>query len=206
MHCLMGHHLPLLMWSQHKESSFWAAQLCCSQPEAKGGDEQGGHNAGFKSFSEPKGPGGEARTGWFWQHSPGSTICLAVPGVGPALGGQTLSWAHPCGHAGSPGHLSAAVPTCPVICMTNSNLFYRKPSHWGCQGELWLVWAGACAAPLLSWGSATINTSAGHPLDEPSHSLASCPGITSRSTWQQRVRDSPVPQGGCCQTFPTCLP
>lgn len=36
----------------------------------------------------------------------GSTVLAApsawhVPGVGPALRGQTLSWAHPCGHAGS---------------------------------------------------------------------------------------------------------
>lgn len=89
----------------------------------------------------------------------GSTALAApsawqVPGVGPAFGGQTLSWAYPCGHAGSypsPGHLSAAVPTCPVICMTNSNLFYRKPSHWGCQGKVWLVWA-VCVPPLCCHG------------------------------------------------------
>lgn len=36
----------------------------------------------------------------------GSTALAApsawqVPGVGAALGGQTLSWAHPCGHAHS---------------------------------------------------------------------------------------------------------
>lgn len=36
----------------------------------------------------------------------GSTALAApsawqVLGVGPALGGQTLSWAHPCGQAGS---------------------------------------------------------------------------------------------------------
>lgn len=96
----------------------------------------------------------QQRLGGFGSTALAAPSAWQVPGVEPAFGGQTLSWAYPCGHAGScpsPGHLSAAVPTCPVICMTNSNLFYGKPSHWGCQGKVWLVWA-VCVPPLCCDG------------------------------------------------------
>jgi len=111
------------------------------------------------------------------------------PGVGAAMGSR------PC-----PGHVTmtqsrpppAAVPACPVICITDSNLFHRKPSHWGCRGELWLVWAGARAALLLSWGSVTINASAGVLVRAQPQ-----PGIAALPTPQQRAERQPRPQAAC---------
>lgn len=95
--------------------------------------------------------------------------CMAqVLGVGAAMGSG------PC-----PGHITVAVlaagrgqataqQLCPHALSFASQIqifffffFHRKPSQRGCRGELWLVWAGARAAPLLSWGTITVNGSAG---------------------------------------------
>lgn len=71
--------------------------------------------------------------------------------------------------------------------MTNSHLFHRKPSCRGYRGELWLAWAGARAALLLSWGSFSIKTSGGVPVEETS--------------LRPRL---PAELRGWCQTLPTC--
>lgn len=109
-------------------------------------------------------PGGAARLHGFGRTAP----CMAqVLGVGAVMGSG------PC-----PGHITVAVlaagrgqataqQLCPHALSFASQIqiffffFHRKPSQRGCRGELWLVWAGARAAPLLSWGSITVNGSAG---------------------------------------------
>lgn len=125
---------------------------------------------------------------------------------GPDLVLDTPPW--PCWQLTWPRPPLTAVPTCPVICMTNSNLFYRKPSHWGCEGELWLVWAGACAAPVLSWGSVAINTSAGcwssRGRAQPQSGIMSWHHLPSHPAAASKRQ--PCTPGGCCQTLPTCLP
>lgn len=197
------------MLSQHEGSSSQAAELCCSQTEAKGGDEWGGHSACFKSFrdrEEQQGLGGFGRAAL---EAPG--ICLADSRGRTSFGGpdlvlDTSPW--PCWQLTWPRPPLTAVPTCPVICMTNSNHFYRKPSHWGCEGELWLVWAGACAAPVLSWGSVAINTSAGcwssRGRAQPQSGIMSWHHLPSHPAAASKRQ--PCTPGGCCQTLPTCLP
>lgn len=104
------------MLSQHEGSSSQAAELCCSQTEAKGGDEWGGHSACFKSFrdqEEQQGLGGFGRAAL---EAPG--ICLAGSRGRTSFGG-----ARPC-----PGHTPVAMLAADLAQATSHSCAHM-PSH-----------------------------------------------------------------------------
>lgn len=71
------------------------------------------------------------------------------------------------------------------------------------------MWAGACAAPLLSWGSITIHTSAGVLIiaqTSPAAAWHHLPSHAAAASQETALYPKlPVELCGWCQTLPACL-